>query len=63
MLAEVARSRGWEIDLYDAKEVLDQAAGMLAERAEQILNGPRAQLGPPWTKDHRVALAATIMSR
>jgi hypothetical protein len=23
---------------------------------------PRARLGPPWTKDHRMALAATIVA-
>ena len=61
VLAEAARARGWEVHLYDAKEVLDQAAGMLAERADEVLHGPRARLGPPWTKDHRTALAATIV--
>ena len=35
---------------------------MLAERADEILRGPRATLGPPWTKDHRIALAATVMA-
>ena len=25
-------------------------------------DGPRATLGPPWAKDHRIALAATIMA-
>ena len=27
-----------------------------------ILHGPRAMLGPPWTKDHRTALAATVLA-
>jgi hypothetical protein len=26
-----------------------------------VLHGPRATLGPPWSKDHRMALAATIL--
>jgi hypothetical protein len=61
-LSELAHARGWQVHLYDAKAVVDQAAGMLAGRAEEILHGPRARLGPPWTKDHRVALAATIVA-
>jgi hypothetical protein len=61
-LAELAHARGWEVVLYDAKAVVDQAARMLAERAEEVLHGPRATIGPPWTKDHRVALAATIVA-
>jgi hypothetical protein len=27
-----------------------------------VLHGPRARLGPPWTKDHRTALAATVVA-
>ena len=34
---------------------------MLGERAHEVLHGPRATLGPPWSKDHRMALAATIV--
>jgi hypothetical protein len=61
-LAEIAHARGWEVNVYDAKAVENQAVRMLAERAAAVLNGPRATLGPPWTKDHRVALAATILA-
>jgi hypothetical protein len=61
-LAELAHARGWELHLYDAKAVEDQAARILAERADEVLRGPRATLGPPWAKDHRLALAATIVS-
>jgi hypothetical protein len=28
----------------------------------QVLDGPRAALGPPWTKEHRVAFPATIVA-
>jgi hypothetical protein len=62
-LSELAHDRGWEVHLYDARSVEGQAAGMLGERADAVLHGPRAALGPPWTKDHRVALAATVVSQ
>ena len=61
-LSEIAHARGWEVHFYDAKAVVQQAVSRLAERADQVLQGPRATLGPPWTKDHRTALAATIMA-
>jgi len=46
----------------DAKAVEGEAARLLGARADEVLHGPRAMLGPPWTKDHRVALSATIMA-
>ncbi len=55
-------ARGWEVHLYDAKAVESQAIRLLAHRADEILQSPRATLGPPWAKDHRVALAATIVA-
>jgi hypothetical protein len=61
-LAEIAHARGWDVHLFDAKAVLGQAADRLGERAAEVLDGPRAALGPPWTRDHRVALAATIVA-
>jgi hypothetical protein len=61
-LAELAHARGWDVHVYDAKAVIGQAARMLGERADEILDGPRATMGPPWTKDHRVALAAAIVA-
>jgi hypothetical protein len=62
VLAELARARGWVVHFYDAKDVENLAAGILAERADEVLYGPRARLGPPWAKDHRMALAATIVA-
>ena len=62
ILAELAHQRGWEVHLYDAKAVVGQAVSMLAERTDEVLQGPRATMGPPWTKDHRIALAATIVA-
>ncbi len=61
-LAELAHARGWEVHLYDAKAVVDQAVRKLGERGDEVLEGPRARIGPPWTKDHRVALAAAIVA-
>jgi hypothetical protein len=61
-LSELAHARGWEVHLFDAKAVEDEAARILGGRAGDVLHGPRAALGPPWTKDHRVALAATVVA-
>ncbi len=62
VLAEQARARGWEVHLYDTKDIESQAVGILGDRADEVLHGPRATLGPPWAKDHRMALAATIVA-
>ena len=55
-------ARGWDVHVYDAKAVESQAARLLGDRADAVLYGPRATMGPPWTRDHRVALAATIVA-
>jgi hypothetical protein len=62
VLAELAVGRGWAVHLYEASDVEAQAGGVLGERAREVLHGPRATLGPPWTKDHRMALAAAILA-
>jgi len=62
VLSECAHARGWEVHLFDAQAVEAQAARVLGARAHDVLHGPRATLGPPWTKDHRIALAATIVA-
>jgi hypothetical protein len=62
VLAELADARGWALHLYAARDVERQAAAVLGDRAGAVLHGPRTTLGPPWTKDHRIALAATIMA-
>jgi hypothetical protein len=61
-LAELAHGRGWEVHVYNAKAVVGQAGRLLAGRTAEVLDGPRAALGPPWTKDHRIALAATVVA-
>jgi hypothetical protein len=62
VLAAVARARGWAVELYDAKTAEAAAAAILGGRADEVLRGPGDRLGPPWTRDHRTALAATILT-
>ena len=62
VLAELARARGWAVHFFDGKDIEARAAQKLGERAQEILLGSRATLGPPWTKDHRMALAATVIA-
>jgi hypothetical protein len=62
VIADLARARHWHVHLYSAKDVVNHAVGILGERADEVLHGPRATMGPPWAKDHRVALAATIVA-
>ena len=62
VLVDLAYDRGWTIHFYQAKAVIGQAADILGDRTDEVLDGPRATLGPPWTKDHRMALAATVIS-
>ena len=61
-LAESGHALGWDVHLYDAKRVEARAARILGARADEVLQGPRTTLGPPWSKDHRTALAATIVA-
>ena len=61
VLAELARDRGWDVHFYNARDVEAEAVRILGERADEVLHVPRATLGPPWSKDHRMALAATIV--
>jgi hypothetical protein len=62
VLADLGRARGWSVHFYEANDVEREAARILGDRADEVLSGPRATLGPPWTKDHRMALAATVVS-
>ena len=62
VLADDAEARGWTVHRYDARTVEARAAEALGTRADEVLHGPRATLGPPWAKDHRQALAATIVA-
>jgi hypothetical protein len=61
VLAELGQDRGWSVSFYEAKSVETEARRVLGDRAQAVLDGPRAALGPPWSKDHRTALAATVL--
>lgn len=61
-LADVAEARGWAVHFYDARDVEARARRLLGAHADEALLGPRAHLGPPWAKDHRQALAATVLA-
>lgn len=62
LLAELAAGRGWDVHLYSGRSVVAEATVILGDRADEVLHGPRARLGPPWTVDHRTALAATVVA-
>jgi hypothetical protein len=61
VFASIARARGWVVRFYDARTAEADASTILGRRADEVLRGPRHRLGPPWTKEHRAALAATIL--
>ncbi|MBX3285332.1 MAG: hypothetical protein KF703_08330 [Actinobacteria bacterium] len=62
VLADAAAARGWAVHRFTAKDVEAEAARLLGDRAHDVLHGPRAELGPPWAKDHRQALAAAVLA-
>lgn len=49
-LAAAAEARGWPVYWYDAKTVLASASDDM-----------RKVVGPPWNKDHKLAMAAAIV--
>ena len=61
VMAGLARERGWVVHFYSAKDVETEAARILAGQADEVLRSPRKSLGPPWSKDHRMAVAATVV--
>lgn len=62
-LAGAAKARGWAVYWYDARKVLDAARDALyVEDLDAHLIQVRRLVGPPWGKDHRVAMAAAIVA-
>src|SRR5262249_55642237 len=60
-LARAAEALGWEVRWYDAKTVEGDAARALGTQSLAALRRQTgAELGRPWQKDHRVAMAAAI---
>jgi hypothetical protein len=60
-LAAAAAARGWRVNWYTAKTVLGSAsAAMHVESLDPLFARVRRMAGPPWTADHRIAMAAAI---
>jgi hypothetical protein len=60
-LASAAEARGWGVHWYEAKKVVAAAAQHVSD-LESHFRALRKSLGPPWTQDHKVALAAAIVA-
>ena len=62
-LAAAAEARGWAIRWYDAKKVFDAASEALGiEDLDAHFLQLRRSIGPPWGKDHKLAMAAAIVA-
>ncbi len=62
-LASAAEARGWPVHWYDAKSVLGAAGQALrAENLEAHFLQVRRTAGPPWNRDHKLAMAAAIVT-
>jgi len=62
-LASAAEARGWPVHWYDAKSVLGAASQVLrVENLDALFLQVRSAVGPPWGKDHKVAMAAAIVT-
>jgi hypothetical protein len=62
-LAAAATARGWPVHWYDAKKVLSAASQTLRiENFDAHSLHVRRAVGPPWNKDHKLAMAAAIVA-
>jgi len=62
-LASAAEGRGWPVHWYDAKTVLYAASQALGvENLDAHFLHVRSAVGPPWDKDHKLAMAAAIVT-
>ena len=62
-LAAAAEARGWPIYWYDAKSVLGAARQALGvKNLDAHFLRLRKAVGPPWNTDHKLAMAAAIVS-
>ena len=60
-LASAAEARGWPVHWYDANTVFDAASHALGvENLDAHFLEVRKAVGPPWGKDHKLAMAAAI---
>jgi hypothetical protein len=62
-LASAAEARGWPVHWYDAKSILETARQALrVEDLDAHFLRLRRALGPPWNNDHKLAMAAAIVT-
>jgi len=62
-LASAAEARGWPVHWYDAKSVFDAARQALCvENLDAHFLKLRSAIGPPWNQDHKLAMAAAIVT-
>lgn len=59
-LGEAAVARGWRVSWYEPKRVLDDATRALGRDVAPLLAEVGRRIGPPWRKEHRVAMAAAL---
>jgi hypothetical protein len=62
-LAVAAEARGWAVHWYVAQRVLAEARAAFGGAAldDHLVQAPKS-VGPPWGKDHRLAMAAAIVA-
>jgi len=62
-LASAAEARSWPVHWYDAKSVLGAARDALqVKNLDAHFLQVRRAVGPPWDKDHKLAMAAAIVT-
>jgi hypothetical protein len=62
-LASAAEARRWPVHWYDAKNVLSSASRALhVENFDAHFLQMRKKVGPPWNNDHKLAMAAAIVT-
>ena len=62
-LAAAAEARSWAVHWYDAKQVFDAASQALGIKdLEAHFLQLRKSIGPPWSKDHKLAMSAAIVA-
>jgi hypothetical protein len=62
-LAAAAEARGWPVHWYDARSVFDAARQALrVENLDAHFLQLRKAVGPPWDKDHKLAMAAAVVT-
>jgi hypothetical protein len=62
-LAAAAEARGWGVHWYDGRKIFDAASEALRiQDLEAHFLQLRKSIGPPWGKDHKLAMAAAIVA-